>query len=154
MFNDLNNDVTPVYREKIQSNYDLVCRAWQEPDEFGISYELRTRDKRAVHFVRYDEANRKFPIVGRVRYIWDLRRECTERWTAGGHYLGTLTTCNSDLELYAVFRFAGVPIPEGVTLGRLTFKREPTLYIPPEDYGVSTNYKKEDDGREEEKVLQ
>ena len=137
----MNNDVTQVYREKIQWNYDLVCRAWQEPDEFGVSYELRTKDKRAVHFVRYDEADRMFPIVGRVRYTWDLRCECTERWTPGGHYLGTLSPCSSDLELYAVFRYAGVPIPQGVTLSRLNFKRETTQYVPPEDYGVRTKRK-------------
>ena len=117
-------------RELIKWNFQLATKAWQEPDDYGRSYELRTRDKRVVKILRIEE-NDRYPIVGETTSFWDFRVKETHRWMTDGTYLGSLSPCNMDLQLYIVFRYPGVPIPDEARLSRLPSRKTPTPYHPP-----------------------
>ena len=121
-------------RELIKWNLDLALKAGQEPDEYGRSYEVRTRDKRLVHKIRYLNGL-KYPLFGEVRSVVNITNMHTFTWNKDGCFFNAESPSNLDLHLYLVFRYDHVPIPDGVELERLTYKGKPTDYVFPDDYG-------------------
>ena len=123
-------------RELIKWNLDLALKAGQEPDEYGRSYEVRTRDKRLVHNIRLHLINHKeYPLIGEVRSVADKTKILSLCWDKDGYAIGAERPSNLDLHLYLVFRYDHVPIPDGVELERLKYKGKPTDYVFPDDYG-------------------
>ena len=121
-------------RELIKWNLDLALKAGQEPDEYGRSYEVRTRDKRLVHNIRRFLNSQMYPLFGEVRSVYYKTKMNTYCWDDDGCYINAKEPSNLDLHLYLVFRYDHVPIPDGVELERLTYKGKPTDYVFPDDY--------------------
>ncbi len=120
-------------RELIHWNIDLALLAWQQPDEYGRSYELRTRDKRAVKDLRLHQPTAT--LSGNIRDVVNQSQVHSYQWNTDGFYLDRNHPTNMDLQLYLVFRYPYVPIPDGAQLSRLQSKKPPPNYLPPDEYG-------------------
>ena len=125
-------------RELIKWNLDLALKAGQQPDEYGRSYEVRTRDKRLVHNIRLtnrqEYPHQVYPLIGEVRSVYIKTMMLTFCWNKDGCFVNSECPSNLDLHLYLVFRYDHVPIPDGVELERLTYKGKPTDYVFPDEY--------------------
>ena len=76
-------------------------RAWQKPDEHGVSYELCTKCGFKVTPVDNTTIG-LHPFRGRVRSKWDPFEQVTMHWTADGYFFGWTAPTDLDLELFKI----------------------------------------------------
>ena len=88
-------------KTKIPFSPQVAMRAWQEPDEHGVSYKLYTRCGFKVTPVDNTTIGRH-PFRGRVRSMWNPDEEVSASWTADGYYFGWTAPTHMDLELFKI----------------------------------------------------
>ena len=88
-------------KTKIPFSPQLAMRAWQKPDEHGVSYELCTKCGFRVTPIDNTTIG-THPFRGRVRSMWDPNKEVTASWTADGYYFGWTAPMHMDLELFKI----------------------------------------------------
>ena len=88
-------------KTKIPFSPQVAMRAWREPDEDGVSYELYTKCGFPVTPIDNTTIDR-YPFRGRVRSKWNPDEQVTMHWTADGYYFGWTAPTDLDLHLYKV----------------------------------------------------
>lgn len=88
-------------KTKIPFSPQLAMRAWQEPDEDGVSYGLYTKCGFKVTPVDNTTIG-LHPFPGRVRSVWNPDEQVTMHWTADGYYFGWTAPMHMDLELFKI----------------------------------------------------
>ncbi len=88
-------------KTKIPFSPQLAMRAWQEPDEHGVSYELYTKCGFKVTPVDNTTIG-LHPFLGRVRSMWNPDEQVTMCWTADGYYFGWTAPMGLDLQLFKI----------------------------------------------------
>ena len=88
-------------KTKIPFYPQLAIRAWQKPDEHGISYELYTKCGFKVIPVECFLYGH-YPFRGRVRSMWNPDEQVTASWTADGYFFGWTAPMHLDLELFKI----------------------------------------------------
>ena len=88
-------------KTKIPFSPQVAMRAWREPDEDGVSYELCTKCGFPVTPIDNTTIDR-YPFRGRVRSKWDPDEQVNMRWTADGYYFGWKAPTDLDLELFKI----------------------------------------------------
>ena len=88
-------------KTKIPFSPQLAMRAWQKPDEDGVSYELCTKCGWRVTPVDNTTIG-LYPFRGRVRSVWNPDEQVTMHWTADGYFFGWTVPMHLDLELFKI----------------------------------------------------
>ena len=88
-------------KTKIPFYPQLAMRAWQKPDEHGVSYELYTKCGFKVTPVDNSTIGH-YPFRGRVRSVWNPDEQVTMHWTADGYFFGWAAPMHLDLELFKI----------------------------------------------------
>ena len=88
-------------KTKIPFYPQLAIRAWREPDEHGVSYELYTKCGFKVTPVDNTTIG-LHPFRGRVRSVWNPNEQVTWHWTADGYFFGWGAPMHMDLELFKI----------------------------------------------------
>ncbi len=88
-------------KTKIPFYPQLAIRAWSEPDEHGVSYELYTKCGFRVTPIDNTTIGRH-PFRGRVRSMWNPNEQVTASWTADGYFFGWGAPMYMDLELFKI----------------------------------------------------
>ena len=88
-------------KTKIPFYPQLAIRAWREPDEHGVSYELYTKCGFRVTPIDNTTIGH-YPFLGRVRSVWNPNEKATVSWTADGYYFGWTAPMHMDLQLFKI----------------------------------------------------
>ena len=88
-------------KTKIPFYPQLAIRAWGEPDEHGVSYELYTKCGFPVTPTDNTTIGR-YPFRGRVRSMWKPDEQVISKWTADGYFFGWGAPMHMDLELFKI----------------------------------------------------
>ena len=88
-------------KTKIPFSPQLAMRAWREPDEHGVSYELYTLCGFPVTPVDNTTIG-NYPFRGRLRSVWNPDEQVTMHWTADGYFFSWTAPTHMDLALFKI----------------------------------------------------